>query len=181
MAGLTSVLLTYPLELVRTRMSFRICAGGTCDPYPTLRGTLRAVFRRDGFLGLYAGVAATLVGALPFEGLKFGFLEFFKQRLPKGVDGRTLPLYSLVAGAVAGTLAHVLTHPLDTVRRRMQISGAAGSSLVYKNMVDCVRTTVATEGVGALFLGIAPTVVRAAPNLGVQFLLYELLKRGLGY
>ena len=126
-------------------------------------------------------MAATLVGALPFEGLKFGFLEFFKQRLPKGVDGRTLPLYSLVAGAVAGTLAHVLTHPLDTVRRRMQISGAAGSSLVYKNMVDCVRTTVATEGVGALFLGIAPTVVRAAPNLGVQFLLYELLKRGLGY
>ena len=60
-------------------------------------------------------------------------------------------------------------------------SGAAGWSLVYKNMVDCVRTTVATEGVGALFLGIAPTVVRAAPNLGVQFLLYELLKRGLGY
>jgi len=33
---------------------------------------------------------------------------------------------------------------------------------------------------GALFLGIAPTVVRAAPNLGIQFLLYELLKGSLG-
>ena len=43
-----------------------------------------------------------------------------RQRLPHGPDGRPLPLYALVAGAVAGTLAHVLTHPLDTVRRRMQ-------------------------------------------------------------
>jgi len=123
-----------------------------------------------------AGVTATLVGAIPFEGIKFGANEFFKQRLPRGADGRTPPVYSLVAGAVAGTLAHVLTHPLDTVRRRMQISGAAGSSLVYKNMVDCVRRTIATEGVGALFLGIVPTVVRAVPNLGIQFWLYELLK-----
>ena len=47
-------------------------------------------------------------------------------------------------------------------------------------MLDCVRKVVASEGVGALFLGIAPTVVRAAPNLGIQFLLYELLKRALG-
>ena len=43
-----------------------------------------------------------------------------------------------------------------------------------------MRKVVASEGVGALFLGIAPTVVRAAPSLGIQFLLYELLKRALG-
>lgn len=62
----------------------------------------------------------------------------------------------------------------------MQISGATGSNLLYTGMFDCVRKIIATEGIGALFLGIAPTVVRAAPNLGIQFLLYELLKGALG-
>ena len=40
---------------------------------------------------------------------------------------------------------------------------------------------VTTEGVGALFYGLAPTVIRSLPNLGIQFLLYETLKVMLGY
>ena len=31
LAGLTAVLLTYPLELVRTRMAYRICDGLACE------------------------------------------------------------------------------------------------------------------------------------------------------
>ena len=31
LAGLTAVLLTYPLELVRTRMAYRLCDGISCD------------------------------------------------------------------------------------------------------------------------------------------------------
>ena len=31
----------------------------------------------------------------------------------------------------------------------MQISGAAGSDLVYTGMADCVRQVVSSEGVGA--------------------------------
>ena len=115
-AGLTAVLLTYPLELVRTRMAFRLCTDEASMPYRTLGGSLQQVFHREGVQGLYAGMTATLLGALPFEAIKFGANEFFRQRLPHGVDGRPLSLYALVAGAVAGTLAHVLTHPLDTVR-----------------------------------------------------------------
>ena len=40
---------------------------------------------------------------------------------------------------------------------------------------------VSTEGAGSLFYGLAPTVIRSLPNLGIQFLLYELLKTVLGY
>ena len=32
----------------------------------------------------------------------------------------------------------------------MQISGAAGSDLVYTGMADCVRKIIASEGVGAM-------------------------------
>ena len=79
LAGLTAVLVTYPLELVRTRMAFRICTDETALAYRTLTGSLRQVLSQEGVLGLYAGMTATLVGALPFEGIKFGANEFFRQ------------------------------------------------------------------------------------------------------
>ena len=72
LAGLTAVLLTYPLELVRTRMAYRICDAASCEAYASVWGTLRAVFASGGPIGLYAGVGMTLVGTLPFEGIKFG-------------------------------------------------------------------------------------------------------------
>ena len=72
LAGLTAVLFTYPLELVRTRMAFRICDDLACAPYSSVWSTLRSVVASSGVLGLYAGVGMTLIGVLPFEGIKFG-------------------------------------------------------------------------------------------------------------
>ena len=107
--------------------------------------------------------------------------DHLKQRLPRDADGRHAPVWSMLSGAAAGTLAHALTYPLDTVRRRMQISGAPGSSYCYGSIAECVRVMVATEGVGSLFVGLSATLIRSVPNLGIQFLLYEVLKRALGF
>ena len=76
-----------------------------CSAYNTMGGTLSAVLRSEGMRGLYSGVGATLLGALPFEGIKFGTNDYLRQRLPHDANGRVLPLYSLVAGAVAGAEA----------------------------------------------------------------------------
>ena len=207
LAGFTSVGLTYPLERVRMLMSFQICTDGACKVYDSILGTFVDVVKRQGPLGLYSGVGATVIGALPFEGIKFGANDFFKTLVPKGDDGRSAPLWSLCTGAAAGTLAHMLTYPLDTVRRRMQISGVrrpparpparrprlcalvlsrrprsqAQGAVRYANMVQCAGSILTQEGVGAFFLGIQPTLIRSVPNLGIQFLLYELLKRSIGF
>tara|TARA_B110001452_G_scaffold167874_1_gene140255 strand:+ start:194 stop:1177 length:984 start_codon:yes stop_codon:yes gene_type:complete len=186
LAGLTTVLMTYPLELVRTRMAFRICdaatdASAVSAAHATVYSTLAGIVARDGLLGLYAGVGATLVGGPVFEGIKFGVHDFIKQRMPSDADGRHAPVWSMLSGAIAGTLAHALTYPLDTVRRRMQVSGAPGSSYCYGSITECIRVMVATEGVNSLFVGISATLIRSVPNLGIQFLLYELLKRSLGF
>lgn len=71
LAGITAVLFTYPLELVRTRMAYRIC-NDVCSPYNSVWSTLTAVLATGGPLSLYAGVGMTLLGVLPFEGIKFG-------------------------------------------------------------------------------------------------------------
>lgn len=81
LAGLTAVLVTYPLELVRTRMAYRICDVMACEQYATVWATLRSVVKEAGPIGLYAGVGMTLIGTLPFEGIKFGLYDC--ERLPR--------------------------------------------------------------------------------------------------
>ena len=134
----------------------------------------------SGPLGLYAGVGMTLIGALPFEGIKFGLYDLFNQLLPRATNGKVATIWTLLTGAGAGALAHTLTYPLDTLRRRMQISGATGAT-AYTSILQCVRMVVDAEGWGALWFGLTPAVIRSLPNLGVQFLLYEVLKTLLGY
>lgn len=75
LAGLTAVLVTYPLELVRTRMAYRICDVMACEAYSSVWSTLRNVVKETGPIGLYAGVGMTLLGTLPFEGIKFGLYD----------------------------------------------------------------------------------------------------------
>lgn len=179
LAGLTAVLTTYPLELVRTRMAFRICDDVAYTQYASILSTLRSVVSTGGPLSLYAGVGATLIGALPFEGIKFGLYDIFKSWLPRDENSKTSPFWTLIAGAAAGACAHTVTYPLDTVRRRMQISGAIGAAR-YTSMGQCLQTVVAKEGWAALLYGLAPTVIRSLPNLGIQFLLYEVIKSMLG-
>ena len=65
------------------------------------------------------------------------------------------------------------------MRRRIQISGATGA-VTYNGILHCIRSLVANEGIGALFYGLAPTVIRSLPNLGIQFWMYEVLKSYFG-
>ena len=136
------------------RMAFRICEDMACDAYASVLSTMRSVVSANGPLGLYGGVGATLIGALPFEGVKFGAYDLLKQILPKTDDGKTLPIWSLVAGAGAGALAHTVTYPLDTVRRRMQVSGAIGAARQYTGTFQCLQAIIVQEGWRALFLSL---------------------------
>ena len=62
--------------------------------------------------------------------------DVFRSWLPRTDDGKAPPLSTLIAGAAAGALAHTLTYPLDTVRRRMQISGVNGAA-TYRSASQC--------------------------------------------
>jgi hypothetical protein len=177
LAGVTAVICTYPLELARTRMAYRIQDGST--QYNNLISTFRAVIASDGLLGLYSGVWATLLGVLPFEGIKFGLYDILKSALPRNSLDKLPPIWTLVAGALSGAIAHFLTYPLDTVRRRMQVSGAVGAAK-YSNIFNCLQTIIKKEGWTALFYGLAPTMLRAIPGLGIHMFVYEIMKIALG-
>ena len=88
---------------------------------------------------------------------------------------------SAVSGIVAGGLAKGITHPLDVVKKRFQVSGEVrrvgyGASIggrQYDNVWDCIRKIVAREGVRGLFKGYLTSVAKAAPASAITFTVYK--------
>ena len=67
LAGGTAIVLTYPLDLARTRMAGFLLQKGEVTQYPTLVATISAVYRTEGFRALFRGVGPTLAGSFPYE------------------------------------------------------------------------------------------------------------------
>jgi len=59
----------------------------------------------------------------------------------------------------------------------MQNNGAGGAPRVYTNSLDCIRKTMAGEGVRGFFRGSWTNTVRAVPGAAIQFAAYEWLKK----
>ena len=57
MTGMTASTLTYPLDLIRTKLSIAVADSSI---KPTIWGTGKVIFREGGFIGLYRGLPSTL-------------------------------------------------------------------------------------------------------------------------
>ena len=105
--------------------------------------------------------------------MKFGCYASLKGNLGDECQGS---LWKATFGAIAATVAHVVTYPNDTLRRRLQLQGVPGSPILYKGYFDCFRKVVRLEGWPALYAGLGITILRGVPNTGIQFGMYELCK-----
>ncbi|TEA21785.1 putative mitochondrial carrier [Colletotrichum sidae] len=114
-----------PSEVLKTRMQLQ---GRYNNPYfksgYNYRGTIdaaRTIVRHEGPAALFYGYKATLYRDLPFSALQFMFWEQFHAwaRIYKQSRDIGVPL-ELLTGGLAGSLAGIITCPLDVVKTRLQ-------------------------------------------------------------
>ncbi|KAG7389012.1 Hydrogenosomal carrier protein [Phytophthora pseudosyringae] len=173
LSGFSASVITYPLDLIRTRVSGQI---GANLVYSGIAHTFMRTLREEGPRALFRGIGPTLFGALPYEGIKFGSYDVLTGLLPEGIDPKADFAAKILCGGGAGVLATVFTYPNDTVRRRLQMQGAGGAARQYRNAWDCYVQLARNEGWTVYYRGLTPTLVRAVPNMGVQFATYDFLK-----
>jgi solute carrier family 25 protein 33/36 len=75
-AKMVAVAITYPHEVVRTRMR-EVAAEGAERKYRTFTQTFGRVWMEEGALGLYGGMAAHMVRVVPNAGIMFLTYELF--------------------------------------------------------------------------------------------------------
>jgi solute carrier family 25 citrate transporter 1 len=89
----------------------------------------------------------------------------------------------LLSGAASGLLARFFTHPLDTVKARLQVQSALNTGalralpLPYKSTADALSKLAAQEGLAGFYRGFSAVAAAAPLASGVYFGGYELTKR----
>lgn len=95
----------------------------------------------------------------------------------------TLPERLLLAG-VSNSCGASVTNPIDVIKVRLQLQGelaAAGSGpREYRSVLGGLAHIVRQEGLGGLFRGVAPAVLREMTYSAIRLGLYEPFKDLLG-
>jgi hypothetical protein len=89
-------------------------------------------------------------------------------------------LRGLVYGGVASIIAETFTMPVDVTKVRLQLQGELGAQRIYKGFFDAVPKIARTEGVGALWKGLSPALLRQATYGSLRYGLYAPIKGALG-
>lgn len=84
-----------------------------------------------------------------------------------------------LSGSLAGMGQITITYPGEVIFTRLSVSGASTSPVKYKGIIDCLSTTVRTEGVRALYNGYLPTMLSGVPYVALQMGTHELLQRNI--
>ena len=135
-----------------------------------MRSVVSHILKEGGVRSLYRGTTATLlrdgIGSMAY----FGVYEGLKRALTP--EGATLsPLAVVMAGGFAGMCNWAVAIPFDVVKTRIQTAEGAEAA---KDIVQHTREMMAKEGLGSLYKGAAPAMLRAFPANAACFLGMEL-------
>ncbi|KAA8516371.1 hypothetical protein F0562_016664 [Nyssa sinensis] len=174
LSGITAASATYPLDLVRTRLA----AQRSAIYYRGISHALQTICRDEGFFGLYKGLGATLLGVGPSIAISFSVYEALRSRWHSQRPNDSAVMVTLACGSLSGIASSTATFPLDLVRRRMQLEGAAGRACIYKTgLFGTFGHIIRSEGLRGLYRGILPEYYKVVPGFGIVFMTYETLKK----
>lgn len=143
----------------------------------SVRVAVASIWRTQGVTGFLNGYGSLVLRELPFDALQFPLYELFKSKWASAKGQSLSTAESSACGSAAGAIAAAITTPLDVVKTRLMTQTASGPQ--YHGVVDGLRKIAATEGVGALFSGIAPRVVWISVGGAVFFGAYEATRKAL--
>ncbi len=143
-------------------------------------GTMDAlikIVRTEGLTSLWSGLPPTLIMALPSVIIYFTAYDHVKNSL--GYDEVKNPnqLIPAFSGGFARLLSVTAISPIELIRTKIQ-----SERLNYSNVFRFVKEAIRENGIGTLYRGWAPTVLRDVPFSMVYWVCYEtgkteLLKR----
>jgi len=163
-------------------------------------GTARRIVQREGPMALYKGLTAVYTGIIPKMAIRFVSFEYYRDvlggwygqyyNIQSTTTSRSSPMsapppaVTFLAGLLSGlTEAIMIVTPAEVCKIRMQsqyhslMDPSQMSHAKYKNVVQTAMLVAKEEGVGALYKGVVPTMLRQGCNQAVNFTAYNWSKK----
>eukprot|EP00547_Thalassionema_nitzschioides_P007845 CAMPEP_0194209920 /NCGR_PEP_ID=MMETSP0156-20130528/7881_1 /TAXON_ID=33649 /ORGANISM="Thalassionema nitzschioides, Strain L26-B" /LENGTH=325 /DNA_ID=CAMNT_0038937179 /DNA_START=152 /DNA_END=1126 /DNA_ORIENTATION=- len=169
-AGICSVLATYPLDMARAQLA--VLRNKKDQRNSGLSTILVKNYKERGFKGLYRGITPTILGILPYAGIAFTLNEQSKRYIQNMTGRETTTIEKMQCGAISGLFAQSLTYPLEVTRRRMQTMGVVGCEdaalealglgkskhnkvSAQVSMISILKSVYSEQGIAGLFKGVS--------------------------
>jgi solute carrier family 25 oxoglutarate transporter 11 len=171
LSGMVATAFIQPVDMIKVRiqLSGEGSAGGPkAGPFTVAR----QIVSSGKVLDLYTGLSAGLLRQAVYTTARIGFFDTLMGNLTKRAKDQGTQIgfkERATAGLTAGGIAAMIGNPADLALIRMQSDGLKplAERKNYKSVIDALSSIAKSEGVGALWAGAAPTVVRAmALNFG---------------
>ncbi|KAF8400665.1 hypothetical protein HHK36_013965 [Tetracentron sinense] len=169
-AGVSSTLCTYPLELLKTRLTIQR------GVYDNLLDAFLKIVREEGPAELYRGLTPSLIGVVPYAATNYFAYETLRKAYRKAFKQEQIGnIPTLLIGSAAGAISSSATFPLEVARKHMQAGALNGRQ--YKNVLHALACILEHEGLPGLYKGLGPSCMKLVPAAGISFMCYEACKR----
>ncbi|KAG8052423.1 hypothetical protein GUJ93_ZPchr0001g32846 [Zizania palustris] len=165
-AGMTSTLVTYPLDVLRLRLAVE-------SGHSTMSQVAMNMLRDEGLASFYGGLGPSLIGIAPYIAVNFCVFDLMKKSVPEKYKSR--PETSLATALLSATFATLMCYPLDTVRRQMQMKGSP-----YNTIFDAIPGIVERDGLIGLYRGFVPNALKTLPNSSIKLTAFDTVKTLIG-
>lgn len=172
MSGTAAVSITYPLDLVRTRLALE-----RAIPPPSAFTMLRRVLTNEGASALFRGIRPAVASHAPAAAIFFSIYTRMQQYVPtSSVNGQIS-----VSASIAWTVTCCIMNPMWVVKTRCQAQASGmrvkSSALKYAGIFQTMRLVYAEQGLRGLYCGTLAACA-GAPGAAIQMPIYEFWKRG---
>ncbi|GFZ20899.1 mitochondrial substrate carrier family protein [Actinidia rufa] len=169
-AGISSTLCTYPLELLKTRLTVQR------GVYKNLLDAFVKIVQDEGPAELYRGLTPSLIGVIPYAATNYYAYDSLRKAYKKFSNQEEIGnVATLVIGSAAGAISSTATFPLEVARKHMQAGALNGRQ--YENLLHAVVSILEQEGMAGLYKGLWPSCMKIVPAAGISFMCYEACKR----
>lgn len=203
-AGGTAVVFTYPLDLVRARLTFQVKSTKpqiAIAPPEGLLGrsaiitTMAHAFKNEGGIkALYRGICPTLIAMIPYNACNFytvdsskrialqRYPEIFGRRDPKTGELTLKTQSRLLFAATSAAIANTVGYPLDVTRRRMQLALLSSETAKFsESTFKTLKLIYKENGVAkGLYRGLSINYLRVVPLFAVQYAMNDGIKELFG-
>jgi len=181
LAECCTVVIWSPWEVVRQRMQLASSS---------FQQTLREILNESGVRGLYGGIGAYMALWGIWSPLMFVIYEqgiecaYWKQRRELAANGRANALItpslgmSFLIGSFAGSVASVITSPLDIIKTRMQTQTPT-SLTRYTSVLHGLLEVTRHEGLWALYRGTTARALNSGLSSGLIMGMYGVMRASL--
>jgi solute carrier family 25 oxoglutarate transporter 11 len=160
----------HPIDLAKVRMQIygQLNPGAKVPGFPSV---LKSIFNSEGLAGCYKGVDAAIGRQMVYGTARIGLHRSFSDKLVQMNGGEDVNFaLKTMSGMASGAVAVCIGTPFDIALVRLQSDSMAAveERRGYKHVFDVLLRIPREEGIGALYKGLGPNILRGmSMNVGM--------------